>query len=88
MEVIKFKNVKRLYRDCLKTANFLSSQQPNLVMVDKTKAMIRQEFKKNMFEKDPAKIQQCINRALRGMNSYLYARAKIEKNEHPFSKKK
>ncbi|XP_059448564.1 uncharacterized protein LOC132179800 isoform X1 [Corylus avellana] len=48
-------NVIRLYRECLRRAKYIGQRQHNTeLLVD----MVRQQFKKNMLETDPEKIQK------------------------------
>uniref|UniRef100_A0A9I9CPS4 Complex 1 LYR protein domain-containing protein n=4 Tax=Magnoliopsida TaxID=3398 RepID=A0A9I9CPS4_CUCME len=63
-------NVIRLYRECLRRAKFVGHRQHNTeLIVD----MVRQQFKKNMHETDPEKIQKMKDEAARGLiNHMLY----------------
>ncbi|XP_020995739.1 uncharacterized protein LOC107483351 isoform X2 [Arachis duranensis] len=48
-------NAIRLYRECLRRAKYIGHRQHNTqLLVD----MVRQQFKQNMHETDPEKIQQ------------------------------
>ncbi|XP_062167856.1 uncharacterized protein LOC133872651 isoform X2 [Alnus glutinosa] len=48
-------NAIRLYRECLRRAKYIGHRQHNTeLLVD----MVRQQFKKNMLETDPGKIQK------------------------------
>ncbi|MED6208705.1 hypothetical protein PIB30_047813 [Stylosanthes scabra] len=63
-------NAIRLYRECLRRAKYIGHRQHNTqLLVD----MVRQQFKQNMRETDPEKIQQLKDNAARGLiNHILY----------------
>uniref|UniRef100_A0A0E0MNP1 Complex 1 LYR protein domain-containing protein n=2 Tax=Oryzinae TaxID=1648021 RepID=A0A0E0MNP1_ORYPU len=48
-------NVIRLYRECLRRARFIGHQKHNTGLLV---SMVREQFKKNMHETDPEKIQK------------------------------
>ncbi|CAD6269820.1 unnamed protein product [Miscanthus lutarioriparius] len=48
-------NVLRLYRECLRRAKYIGHQKHNTELLV---TMVRQQFKKNMHETDPEKIQK------------------------------
>ncbi|KAI4335045.1 hypothetical protein L6164_013728 [Bauhinia variegata] len=63
-------NVLRLYRECLRRAKYIGHRQHNTELVVD---MVRQQFKKNMHETDPEKIQKFKEDAARGLiNHILY----------------
>ncbi|KAI4344731.1 hypothetical protein L6164_011923 [Bauhinia variegata] len=63
-------NVLRLYRECLRRAKYIGHRQHNTELVVD---MVRQQFKKNMHETDPEKIQKFKDDAARGLiNHILY----------------
>ncbi|XP_059448580.1 uncharacterized protein LOC132179800 isoform X2 [Corylus avellana] len=68
-------NVIRLYRECLRRAKYIGQRQHNTeLLVD----MVRQQFKKNMLETDPEKIQKLKDDAARGLiNHILYESEKM-----------
>ncbi|XP_031103974.1 uncharacterized protein LOC116007441 [Ipomoea triloba] len=63
-------NTIRLYRECLRRAKYIGSKQYNTkLLID----MVRQQFRNNMHEKDPEKIQKLKDDAARGLiNHMLY----------------
>lgn len=63
-------NAIRLYRECLRRAKYIGHRKHNTeLLVD----MVRQQFKKNMHEADPEKIQKLKDDAARGLiNHILY----------------
>ncbi|XP_020401361.1 uncharacterized protein [Zea mays] len=73
-------NVLRLYRECLRRAKYIGhqpfvNQKHNKELLV---AMVRQQFKKNMHETDPEKIQKMKDDAARGLiNHILYESEKI-----------
>ncbi|XP_022964695.1 uncharacterized protein LOC111464671 [Cucurbita moschata] len=63
-------NVIRLYRECLRRAKFIGHRQHN---TDLVVSMVKQQFRKNMHETDPEKIQKLKDDAARGLiNHILY----------------
>ncbi|XP_065863894.1 uncharacterized protein [Euphorbia lathyris] len=61
-------NAIRLYRECLRRAKYVGNRQHNTpLIVD----MIRQQFRKNMHETDPEKIQQLKDDAARGLINHI-----------------
>ncbi|XP_004486516.1 uncharacterized protein [Cicer arietinum] len=68
-------NAIRLYRECLRRAKYIGQQQHNTPLLVE---MVRQQFKKNMHETDPEKIQKLKDDAARGLiNHILYETEKI-----------
>nr|AFK49552.1 unknown [Lotus japonicus] len=63
-------NAIRLYRECLRRAKYIGQWNYNTeLLVD----MVRQQFKKNIHETDPEKIQKFKDDAARGLiNHILY----------------
>ncbi|RZC48739.1 hypothetical protein C5167_016049 [Papaver somniferum] len=61
-------NARRLYRECLRRAKYVGHRQNNTpLLVD----MIRQQFKKNMLETNPEKIQTMMDAAARGLINHM-----------------
>ncbi|KAH7843510.1 hypothetical protein Vadar_017489 [Vaccinium darrowii] len=68
-------NAIRLYRECLRRAKYVGSQQYNTQLVVD---MVRQQFRKHMHETDPDKIQKLKDDAARGLiNHILYESEKM-----------
>ncbi|CAL5184233.1 unnamed protein product [Lathyrus oleraceus] len=68
-------NAIRLYRECLRRAKYIGHRQHNTPLLVE---MVRQQFKKNMHETDPDKIQKFKDDAARGLiNHILYESEKI-----------
>jgi len=68
-------NAIRLYRECLRRAKYVGSQQYNTELVVD---MVRQQFRKHMHETDPDKIQKLKDDAARGLiNHILYESEKM-----------
>uniref|UniRef100_A0A0D3HVS6 Complex 1 LYR protein domain-containing protein n=2 Tax=Oryza TaxID=4527 RepID=A0A0D3HVS6_9ORYZ len=68
-------NVIRLYRECLRRARFIGHQKHNTGLLV---SMVREQFKKNMHETDPEKIQKMKDDAARGLiNHILYESEKM-----------
>ncbi|KAL2892771.1 LYR motif-containing protein 9, partial [Bienertia sinuspersici] len=61
-------NTIRLYRECLRRAKYIGNEKYNTeLLVD----MVRQQFKKHMYEKDPEKIQKLKDDAARGLINHM-----------------
>ena len=74
-------NVINIYRECLRREKFIGHRQGNTELVVD---MIRQQFRKNMHETDPEKIQKMKDNAARGLvNHMLYESEKM--SGHKFS---
>ncbi|XP_054806685.1 uncharacterized protein LOC129309240 isoform X2 [Prosopis cineraria] len=59
-----------LYRECLRRAKYIGHRQHNTELLV---SMVRQQFKRNMHETDPEKIQKLKDDAARGLiNHILY----------------
>ncbi|XP_062108877.1 uncharacterized protein LOC133819604 [Humulus lupulus] len=68
-------NAIRLYRECLRRAKYIGHRQNNTELLVE---MIRQQFKRNMHETDPEKIQKFKDDAARGLiNHILYESEKM-----------
>eukprot|EP00850_Spirogloea_muscicola_P009735 SM000055S18269 [mRNA] locus=s55:406195:407231:+ [translate_table: standard] len=65
-------NVRRLYRDCLRLAEYLGSRQGNTTILVE---QVRSQFKKNMHETDPNKIKEHKEAAVRGLSNFMYHEA-------------
>lgn len=61
-------NAIRLYRECLRRAKYIGSKQHNTELLVN---MVRQQFKRNMHEKDPEKIQKLKDDAARGLINHM-----------------
>ncbi|KAL1806771.1 hypothetical protein DCAR_0832610 [Daucus carota subsp. sativus] len=61
-------NALRLYRECLRRAKYVGSQQHNTPLVVE---MVRNQFKRDMHETDPEKIQQMKDNAARGLINHM-----------------
>lgn len=61
-------NVIRLYRECLRRAKYIGSQQYNTELVVD---MVRQQFRKHIHETDPEKIQKLKDDAARGLINHM-----------------
>ncbi|XP_031396146.1 uncharacterized protein LOC116207374 [Punica granatum] len=63
-------NVIRLYRECLRRAKFIGHKQHNTELLVN---LVRQNFRRNVRETDPEKIQKLKDDAARGLiNHMLY----------------
>ncbi|KAH6789130.1 COMPLEX 1 LYR-like protein [Perilla frutescens var. frutescens] len=63
-------NAIRLYRECLRRAKYIGQKKYNTELLI---TMVREQFKKNMHETDPDKIQKMKDDAARGLiNHMLY----------------
>ncbi|KAG5005895.1 hypothetical protein AAZX31_09G031100 [Glycine max] len=72
-------NATRLYRECLRRAKYIGHRKHNTeLLVD----LVRQQFKKNMHETDPEKIQKLKDDAARGLiNHILYESEQMTEKE-------
>ncbi|KAE8769993.1 hypothetical protein D1007_58318 [Hordeum vulgare] len=67
--------IMELFRECLRRAKFIGNQQHNTGLLVN---MVRQQFKKNMHETDPEKIQKMKDDAARGLiNHIIYESEKM-----------
>ncbi|KAF8017762.1 hypothetical protein BT93_H2842 [Corymbia citriodora subsp. variegata] len=68
-------NVLRLYRECLRRAKYIGHRQHNTQLLVN---LVRQQFRRNMHETDPEKIQKLKDDAARGLiNHILYESEKM-----------
>ncbi|XP_074279385.1 uncharacterized protein LOC141604790 [Silene latifolia] len=67
-------NAVRLYRECLRRAKYIGSKQYNTELLI---SMVRQQFKKNMHETDPEKIQKMKDDAARGLINHMLHESEI-----------
>ncbi|KAJ8766255.1 hypothetical protein K2173_022314 [Erythroxylum novogranatense] len=58
----------QLYRECLRRAKYIGQQKHNTELLV---GMVRQQFKKNMHETDPEKIEKLKDDAARGLINHL-----------------
>ncbi|CAM9293713.1 unnamed protein product [Scytosiphon promiscuus] len=63
-----FENCSQLYRDCLRLVDHIASKSPK---GQQLRLILRNEFKKNMSETDPVKIEALKGGAIRGLSNYL-----------------
>jgi len=61
-------NAFRLYRDCLRMADYLGKKQGNRAIL---RDQVRLQFKKNQDERDPEKIKEQKDAAVRGLSNYM-----------------
>ncbi|KAK4265966.1 hypothetical protein QN277_026947 [Acacia crassicarpa] len=61
-------NAIRLYRECLRRAKYIGHRQHNTELLV---SMVREQFKKNMHETDPEKIQKLKDDAARGLINHI-----------------
>eukprot|EP00803_Ostreobium_quekettii_P011599 evm.model.scf_778.4 EVM.evm.TU.scf_778.4 scf_778:35356-36108(-) len=64
--------VPKLYRDCLRLAQYLGSKQGNTAALV---SEIQATFRKNKGEKDPDKIEAMKEAAIRGLMNYTFHEA-------------
>ncbi|CAM9473301.1 unnamed protein product [Hapterophycus canaliculatus] len=62
------RSATRLYRDCLRLVDHIASKSPK---GQQLRLILRNEFKKNMSETDPVKIEALKGGAIRGLSNYL-----------------
>ncbi|KAK4782862.1 hypothetical protein SAY86_007236 [Trapa natans] len=68
-------NTIRLYRECLRRAKYIGHKQHNTELLVN---LVRQNFRRNMHETDPEKIQKMKDDAARGLiNHILYEAEKL-----------
>ncbi|CAK0734480.1 hypothetical protein CVIRNUC_000437 [Coccomyxa viridis] len=76
--------VKRLYKDCLRLADYIGTQGGNRAVL---RAQIQQTFKKNAGETDPKKIEEQREAAFRGLTNYTFHEAqRMAKEQAPGNK--
>lgn len=64
--------VIKLYRDCLRLADYISTQGGNRRVL---RDQVRQAFRKNKDETDPQKIEEQKEAAVRGLSNYMFHEA-------------
>ncbi|KAI3432687.1 hypothetical protein D9Q98_004230 [Chlorella vulgaris] len=64
--------VLKLYRDCLRLADYISTQGGSRRVL---REQVRQAFKKNKEESDPVKIEEQKEAAVRGLSNYMFHEA-------------
>ncbi|KAL4423768.1 hypothetical protein ABPG75_001069 [Micractinium tetrahymenae] len=62
----------QLYRDCLRLADYISTQGGNRRVL---RDQVRQAFKKNKDETDPQRIEEQKEAAVRGLSNYMFHEA-------------
>ncbi|PSC70640.1 GTPase Der [Micractinium conductrix] len=65
-------SVIKLYRDCLRLADYISTQGGSRAIL---RDQVRQAFKKNKEETDPQKIEEQKEAAIRGLSNYMFHEA-------------
>lgn len=71
MSVSEFTVIK-LYRDCLRLADYISLQGGNRQAL---RAQVRLAFRKNQHETDSKKIEEQKEAAIRGLSNYMFHEA-------------
>lgn len=65
-------SVIKLYRDCMRLADYISTQSGNRQIL---RDQVRQAFKKNKDETDTEKIEEQKEAAVRGLSNYMFHEA-------------
>ncbi|KAL3139781.1 hypothetical protein ABBQ38_004083 [Trebouxia sp. C0009 RCD-2024] len=64
--------VTKLYRDCLRLADYVGTKGGNTAVIKK---QVQQQFKRNASETDPTKIAEQKDAAIRGLSNYMFMEA-------------
>ncbi|KAL3694910.1 hypothetical protein R1sor_008561 [Riccia sorocarpa] len=65
-------SARNLYRECLRRADYIGAKKGNRETLRK---LVREQFKTNMHETDPAKIQEYKDAAVRGLFNHMFYEA-------------
>ena len=65
----------QLYRDCLRLADYISTRGGLASSRIVLRAQVRDAFKKNKDEQDPAEIEKQKDAAIRGLSNYMFYEA-------------
>jgi hypothetical protein len=65
-------SVPKLYRDCLRLADYISIKTGNKEALRTT---VASQFRRNAFETDPKKIEEHKAAAVRGLQNYMFHEA-------------
>eukprot|EP00899_Mesostigma_viride_P027007 jgi/Mesvir1/7491/Mv19251-RA.1 len=65
-------NVPKIYRDCLRVADMIGLKNGNREIL---RASVREQFKRNKHEKDPQKIEEYKEDAVRALSNYMFLEA-------------
>eukprot|EP00889_Picochlorum_renovo_P005596 jgi/Picre1/32626/NNA_007972.t1 len=64
--------VIKLYRDCLRLADYISTKGGNRLVL---RTQVREAFRKNKDETDPEEIEKQKDAAVRGLSNYMFFEA-------------
>lgn len=64
--------VTKLYRDCLRLADYVGTKGGNASIIKK---QVQQQFQRNASESDPTKIAEQKEAAIRGLSNYMFMEA-------------
>ncbi|DBB07932.1 hypothetical protein WJX82_002551 [Trebouxia sp. C0006] len=64
--------VTKLYRDCLRLADYVGTKGGNAAIIKK---QVQQQFQRNATETDPTKIAEQKDAAIRGLSNYMFMEA-------------
>ncbi|KAK9803239.1 hypothetical protein WJX73_008478 [Symbiochloris irregularis] len=74
--------VVKLYRDCLKLADYIGAKEGT--NSKQLRSHVRQQFKRNLSETDPKKIEEQKDAAIRGLSNYMFHEAsRMAKEQQP-----
>ncbi|KAK9823938.1 hypothetical protein WJX72_006512 [[Myrmecia] bisecta] len=62
----------KLYRDCLRLADYISTKGGNRAVL---RQQVSEAFKKNRLETDPKQIEEQRDAAFRGLSNYMFHEA-------------
>ena len=80
MNLLPSKSTLEIFRDCLRLIPKMV-HEPNKVRV--VRSLVKREFHKNRFEKDPEKIEALRFGAIRGISNYLLLTVRAEYAKNP-----
>ena len=80
MNLLPNKSTLEIFRDCLRLIPKMV-QEPNKVIA--VRSLVKREFNKNRFEKDPEKIEALRFGAIRGISNYLLLTVRAEYQKNP-----
>ncbi|CAM6108401.1 unnamed protein product [Calypogeia fissa] len=65
-------SARNLFRECMRRADYVGSKHGNM---EPLRALVRQQFRQNVHETDPIKIQEQKDAAVRGLFNHMFHEA-------------
>ncbi|KAL2622375.1 hypothetical protein R1flu_004271 [Riccia fluitans] len=65
-------SARNLFRECMRRADYIGAKKGNR---EALRNLVRYQFRSNMHETDPIKIQECKDAAVRGLFNHMFYEA-------------